>query len=74
MANSATVEILTPASVFALRRPEYGKGNQSSGKHGGSHVRCFCLLWAVFAQAARSTSIMKSRVIGTASRLVESSN
>ena len=33
-----------------------------------------CPLCAVFAQAARSTSIIKSRVIGTTSRLVESSN
>jgi hypothetical protein len=30
--------------------------------------------YAVVAQAARSASIMKSRVIGTASRFVESSN
>ena len=33
-----------------------------------------CPFCAIVAQAARSTSIMKSRVIGTASRLVESSN
>jgi hypothetical protein len=48
-------------------------GHQLRQKETDSRSRTLQLP-AVFAEAARSASIMKSRVIGTASRLVESSN